>query len=173
MKNKLTLCLSVLGLIALVACLAACGRTSNPGDGVITMPHDTSYIFENCLVCHAGGELAAPDNHAAYTTEQCSMCHFPANPQQTKITPAASTTPPADTTEPPVDTTEPPTDTTTPPVDTTEPAGSPGPISADNHVGQADSSLCSMCHPAMLPNPADHADYANDSCLDAGCHELP
>ena len=51
-----------------------------------------------------------------------------------------------------------------------------GPISAENHVGYTDSSLCNLCHlgaASVLDNPEDHADYAPTSCLDSGCHELP
>ena len=108
--------------------------------------------------------LAACGNSDPTTSE--------APPTTTSQPPTTTSQPPTTTSEPPTTTSEPPVTTSEPPA-TSEPAGSPGPISADNHVGQADSSLCSMCHPAMLPNPADHADYANDSCLDAGCHELP
>ena len=152
MKNRLAFCLFTLGLLALVICLAACGRTTTSGDGVINIPHDTDWGFSNCLVCHSDGDMAMPDNHVAYTTDQCSMCHVPAT------------------------TTEPPTDTTEPPTDTTEPPSGPGPISASNHASQSNASMCNICHTgssAILANPADHADYADDSCLDAGCHELP
>jgi len=166
LKNRLAFCLFTLGLLALVICLAACGRTTTSGDGVINIPHDTDWGFSNCLVCHSDGDMAMPDNHVAYTTDQCSMCHVP----------ATTTEPPTDTTEPPTDTTEPPTDTTEPPTDTTEPPSGPGPISASNHASQSNASMCNICHTgssAILANPADHADYADDSCLDAGCHELP
>ena len=178
MKNKLGFCLFTLGLLALVICMAACGRTSAAGDGVINRPHDTDWGFSNCLVCHSDGDYAMPDNHATYTTDQCSMCHVPATTPQTKVTPApeVTTTPPATTTEPPAGTTTPPAGTTTPPATTTEPPSGPGPISASNHASQSNASMCNICHTgasAILANPADHADYADDSCLDAGCHELP
>ena len=150
MKSKLTFCLFALGLLALVICLAACGRTTTSGDGVIAIPHATDWGFSNCLVCHSDGDVAVPDNHAAYTTDQCSMCHLPASTQQTKIT--------------------------TPPAGTTTPPAGPGAISASNHATQSNASMCNICHTgasAILANPANHADYADDSCLDAGCHELP
>jgi len=178
LKSKLTFCLFALGLLALVICLAACGRTTTSGDGVIAIPHATDWGFSNCLVCHSDGDVAVPDNHAAYTTDQCSMCHLPASTQQTKITtpPAGTTTPPAGTTTPPAGTTTPPAGTTTPPAGTTTPPAGPGAISASNHATQSNASMCNICHTgasAILANPANHADYADDSCLDAGCHELP
>ena len=66
------------------------------------------------------------------------------------------------------------TPTATTPTATT-PSG-PGKISAENHATITDTSMCNICHAGaapLYPNPEDHADYANDSCLDAGCHELP
>ena len=77
--------------------------------------------------------------------------------------------------QPSTTTTEPPTTTTEPP-STTTPTEGPGKISYDYHYIYTDASLCFICHTgdaALLAQPEDHAGRANDSCLDAGCHELP
>ena len=167
MKNKSVFWLLIVGLLILVPALAACGRTTESGDLVFNIPHDTDWGFENCLACHAGGLYAMPDDgsHDGRTTDLCPTCHFPAIKTQTKVT-LPTTTPP--TTTPP--TTTPPT--TTPP--TTTVTEGPGPISYDNHFIYTDASSCFVCHTgagAVKANPEDHADYANDSCFDAGCHE--
>ncbi len=113
------------------------------------------------------------------TTSQPPTTTTSQPPTTTTSQPPTTTTsqPPTTTSQPPTTTTsQPPTTTTSEPPTTTASSGSPGPISANNHVGQTNASLCNMCHTGAAPllaNPADHADYAADSCLDAGCHELP
>jgi hypothetical protein len=162
LKAKKTPYLLVAGFLILVSVLAACGRTTMPGDRIKVVPHSVGWGFTNCLVCHSG-KLAPPSafHPTNPTVEQCLTpgCHA-----EGTITP---------TTPPPTTTTTPPTSTTTPPTTTPE---SPGPISYENHFPYTDASTCFICHTGLAPvlaNPADHADYANDSCLDPGCHELP
>ncbi len=178
MKNRVKYLMLVCGLLVLVMGLSACGYVSTKGDDVRAIPHDTGWGFTNCLVCHADGDIAVPDNHAGYTIDLClnPACH-PLLSELSTFTPTYTPPPTTSFTPPPTSTTDAPT--TTPPT-TSEPptttvAEGPGPISSDNHAGQSDTSLCSMCHGEGLPypNPEDHADYANDSCFDAGCHEPP
>ncbi|MFC1847077.1 hypothetical protein ACFLYS_03365 [Chloroflexota bacterium] len=171
MKNKAKSLILVCGLLVLVISLSACGYVSTPGDGIIAIPHSTDWGFTNCLVCHSD---AALDTHADFTLELCSTpaCH-PLMSELSTFTPTY-TPPPTTTFIPPTTTTTgtPPTTTTEPPTTTT--GGTAGPLSAETHGAIVDSSLCFMCHGPGLPNPnpEDHADYTNDSCLDAGCHEL-
>ena len=179
MKNKSRSVLLILGLMVLVIGLSACGYVSTRGDDTRAIPHSTDWGFTNCLVCHADGDIVAggnkADTHVSYTIELClnPACHPLMSDLPTFIPdytppPTTSFTPPPPTTTtgtPPTTTTEPPTTAT----------GSPGPISYDNHAPYTDASMCNMCHTGAAPllaNPEDHADYANDSCLDTGCHEL-
>ena len=185
MKSKAVLLLLTSGLLILVIGLAACGRTSVPGDRVNTIPHDVDWGFTNCLVCHTGGDIALPAifHPTNPANEDCLNlgCHFVEGstpPVSTTTTPPITTT----TTTPPVSTTtttEPSitTTTTTPPVSTTTtPPESPGQLSYDYHYVYQDASLCFICHvgpDVEWPQTPDHEGRANDSCLDDGCHELP
>ncbi len=180
MKNKMKSLVLICGLLILVISLSACGYVSTRGDGITAIPHSVDWGFTNCLVCHADGDIAAPDSHALYTIDLClnPACH-PLLADLPTFTPTY--TPPPTTTKPPTTTGEPPTTTGEPPTTTGEPptttaTGSPGPISSDFHAGQTTTALCAMCHSGASPvyaNPEDHADYADDSCFDAGCHEPP
>jgi len=180
MRNKTLLSLLILGLLILVIGLAACGRTSVPGDRVNTVPHDVDWGFTNCLVCHTGGDIALPPifHPTNPTNEDCLNpgCHSVEGATPTITT----TTPPVTTTEPPVTTTTTPpiqTTTTEPPVSTTTTTAEPPVISAEFHPGQKDTSICFICHigaegQVVSPWPASHAEEnrANNSCLDDGCH---
>ena len=174
MRNKVRYSVLILGLLAMVIGLSACGYVSTRGDGVNDVPHSADWGFTNCLVCHSGGDLAVPTNpnHASYTIDQCLLlpgaCHSLASDLPT-FTP--DYTPPPTTT-----TTKPPTTTTTQPPTTTT-AESPGPLSLPQHAGFTPAlvAMCMTCHgpEGEDPNPEDHADYANNSCFDPGCHEAP
>lgn len=168
MRNKTLLSSLILGLLILVLGLAACGRTSVPGDRVKTIPHDVDWGFTNCLVCHTGGDIAQPAifHPTNPTNEECLNpgCHWVEG-----TTPTITTTTPTQTT-----TTTPTTTTTTPTTTTTEP---PPIISIEFHPGLEDTSVCFVCHVlpgAVDPWPESHAadGRANDSCLDDGCHEF-
>ncbi len=168
MKNKSIFWLIIAGLLIMVPLLSACTTgTVELIDGKPVMKHELDAIgFENCFACHAGGLHPVPEAYAEFPLELCSSpaCHILIGTPTTTTPP--TTTPP--TTTPP--TTTPPT--TTPP--TTTPTEGPGPISYDNHYIYTDASSCFVCHTgagAVMANPEDHADYANDSCFDAGCHE--
>ena len=172
MRNKTLLSSLILGLLILVLGLAACGRTSVPGDRVKTIPHDVDWGFTNCLVCHTGGDIAQP---AAFhptnpTNEECLNlgCHW-----------VEGTTPTITTTTPTQTTTTTPTQTTTTTTTTTTTVGPPPIISIEFHPGVEDVSICFICHAGPEgqvadPYPEDHAadGRANDSCLDDGCHEF-
>ncbi len=185
MRNKTLLSSLILGLLILVLGLAACGRTSVPGDRVKTIPHDVDWGFTNCLVCHTGGDIAQPAifHPTNPTNEECLNpgCHWvegttptitTTTPTQTTTTTPTQTT----TTTPPTTTTEPPPTTTTEPPPTTT-VGPPPIISIEFHPGVEDVSLCFICHAGPEgqvadPYPEDHIGRANDSCLDDGCHEF-
>ena len=159
MKNESKSLLLILGLLVLVIGLSACGYISTPGDGIVAIPHSIDWGFTNCLVCHSD---AALDTHADFTLYLCSTpaCH-PLMSDLPTFTPTY---------------TPPPVTTTTGTPLTTTITESPGPISSESHIGQTDTSLCGLCHlgaSPILANPEDHADYANDSCYDADCHEPP
>jgi cytochrome c5 len=151
----------------MVPLLSACTTgTVELIDGKPVMKHELDAIgFENCFACHAGGLHPVPEAYAEFPLELCSSpaCHILIG------TPTITTT----TTPTPTTTTTTTTTTPTTPT-TTTPTESPGPISYDNHYIYTDTSTCMLCHlgpGAILANPEDHADYANDSCFDAGCHE--
>ncbi len=164
MKNKSIFWLLIAVLI-MVPALAACGNNTELGDGIYVMPHGTGLGFDNCLVCHTGGLYAMPDD-AIHNVgiETCILCHPESTTTVTTTTPTPTTTTTPTITTPTITT---PTTTTTPPQ---------GPISYESHYLYTDVSLCNLCHTGLAPilaNPENHADYANDSCFDAGCHELP
>ena len=89
-------------------------------------------------------------------------------PTTTQPTTTEPTTTEPTTTEP--TTTEP---TTTEPT-TTEPNGGSLQLSAANHAGQTNDSMCAFCHPVPFPNPVDDThEGATTGCLVDGCHTLP
>ena len=82
-----------------------------------------------------------------------------------------------DTTTTPATTTTPTQTATTVPPTATTPSGSPGKLSYDYHYIYTDTSVCFLCHigdAALLIWTPEHEEEgrAQDSCLDAGCHEL-
>lgn len=158
--------------------LSACGRISAPGDRVRTIPHGVDWVFANCLACHTSGDIALPIllHPTNPTNEDCLNpgCH---SVETTTTTLPPTTTPPTTTTTTTPPTTTPSTTTTTitttPP--TTTAVETPQPPAA-NHKPYKDTTVCFICHvgsAAVHPVPETHAGYANNSCLDEGCHVLP
>ena len=138
----------------LVLALAACGRTTELGDGSYETPHDVNLGFENCLVCHTGGLYAMPDD--AIHDVPIGMCATP------PCHPVAGTIP--TTTTP----------TTTEPTTTTGPAEPPLMTSA-GHAEYGEMGICLICHGVgtgedefPTEGPDDHTGRTEDMCL--GCH---
>jgi hypothetical protein len=182
-NNKLSLGILFALVLVLSLAISACGYESSRSDQVVHIPHASDIRFENCLVCHTGGNVPAGGPilgvlHENYALESCTMpaCH-PSEP----VAPKPTTTPPVTTdptTTPPTSdpTTGPTTDPTTEPTTepTTPPSGDAPQLSADNHVGQTNDALCSLCHPAPYPNPDDaNHQGVTSGCLADGCHTLP
>ena len=179
-KNKLSIGILFALVMVLSLAITACGYESSRSDGDVHIPHATDIRFENCLVCHTGGNIPAGGPilgaaHENYTLESCTMpaCHpseaAPPKPTTTQPTTKPTTTPP---------TTDPTTDpTTTPPTEepTTPPSGGDAPqLSAGNHPGQTNDAMCSFCHPAPFPYPDDaNHQGVTSGCLVDGCHTLP
>ena len=163
LKYKSLLGLFILGVLVVV--LAACGRTTELGDGSYETPHDLNLGFENCLVCHIGGLYAMPDDPVHdVPIELCATpaCHPVAGTVPTTTT---TTTPPTTTTEP--------TDTST-----TGPVVEPPIMTAAGHDAYAAAGLCLICHGVgtgedefPIEGPDDHTGRTEDICLD--CHKLP
>ena len=108
--------------------------------------------------CGKGDETTTPTTTEPTTTQ----------PTTTEPTTTEPTTTEPTTTEP--TTTEP---TTTEPT-TTEPNGGSLQLSAANHAGQTNDSMCAFCHPVPFPNPVDDThEGATTGCLVDGCHTLP
>ncbi len=164
MKNKTLLWLTLIAVIATIPAAVACARTSEAGDGqFLMMPHEDSFLFQNCNACHVSDQpkdekypAEHPFNHANFTNADCIKpgCHALA-------VPATSTTPPATTTTTTQPTTQPtttPGGTTTEPGTTTPTTTAPGnpPIPTDGidnitHTAAVYASykgLCLMCHGA-------------------------
>lgn len=79
MKSKYMFWLLLVGLLGLVLILAACDQTTEPNDGVRTIPHSLKLGSANCITCHTGGLHAVPADHTIdeYPLETCSLpaCH--------------------------------------------------------------------------------------------------
>lgn len=201
MNSKRLSMLMVLMLVLLVVpIVTACGYTTDQGDYdpdaplPQQIPHELDMKFDNCFVCHIGGQVPAGaeypfrEDHGIYPVILCSgnpACHpgpdapTPTIPPTTTTTTTTTTTPPTTgtTTTPPTTgtTTTPPTTgtTTTPPTTTTsEPPTTAEPPKITAHAtGPGYDGLCLICH--MLggtdPVPDDHEGRTVDECYD--CHE--
>jgi cytochrome c5 len=187
LNNRLVLWISMLGLLTLMLVPASCSSYVAPTSIIIPTPHGTNLGFANCLVCHTGGEYPIPSDAIHFNADigTCTLlsCHPVKGAEPVVITTTTTPTPTVTvttaTTAPPTatTTTAPPTLTTTttvPPTTTTQAV--PATLSPEYHKMYKDASVCFACHTGLqpvVPNPADHADYAPTSCLDPGCHVLP
>ena len=145
MSKKILVCLAMVMVLSVVA-LSACGK---------------------------GDETTTPTTTEPTTTQPTTTEPTTTEPTTTEPTTTEPTTTEPTTTEP--TTTEPTTaEPTTAEPTTTEPNGGSLQLSAANHAGQTNDSMCAFCHPVPFPNPVDDThEGATTGCLVDGCHTLP
>jgi cytochrome b subunit of formate dehydrogenase len=127
--------------------------------GMPAVPHAVDGAMAQCVTCHQVGSDAnpMPENHGAYTSEMCLMCHQPqaATPEQpTPLPTEAEGTP-------------------TPSAGASEtPAAAPASgMPAIPHTISGAWAQCSVCHlvdGGMIPMPASHAAFTETQCT--SCH---
>ncbi|MBN1369109.1 MAG: hypothetical protein JW954_02585 [Dehalococcoidaceae bacterium] len=176
MKNKrLSLVLFFALVLLLIPVLAACGYEAESGDGAKHIPHDVDMKFENCWVCHTGGNFPAGaeypyrTDHAAYPLIMCSSpaCHSTTPTEPTQPTQPTEPTEPTEPTQP------------TEPTEPTEPTGPPtadnAPAITNHPIGPGYDGLCMICHMLggtdPIPDDGYHPTYdaSANQCYD--CHK--
>lgn len=83
LKRKSLVGLLVMGLLVMVPVLSACGVVTEANDDTWETPHVYTGGFENCFICHTGGQSAIPPadsekvRHSQFPLETCSRpeCH--------------------------------------------------------------------------------------------------
>lgn len=85
LKRKSLVGLLAMGLLVMVPVLSACGSVTEANDGnYLDTPHAFTGGFENCFICHTGGQSAIPPaeselvpRHSQFPLEMCTRpeCH--------------------------------------------------------------------------------------------------
>jgi outer membrane biosynthesis protein TonB len=174
-NKKVSLGLLFALVLLLVPALSACGYESATGDGVKHISHDIDMRFENCFVCHTGGNVPAGGEALGevHKTYPMALCTSPACHPSEEVPVKPTTTKPTEPTEPEEPTTTEPTEPTKP----SEPAGEPtaenAPAITNHPVGPGYDGLCPICHMLggtdPIPDDGYHEDFDVDECYD--CHK--